>query len=138
MIVSDRLKESLSPSTLNYVLSSEGDSTFPSNKVAANAEIYVNNYTEDGKYRTSSRTEQARPFVGKLRDYVPIVSSTVSRTCANGTQSGHTMGKPKPRLCFRCKSDQHLLANCPLRASCANDRPSQVNACVAVNSSHSW
>jgi len=60
--------------------------------------IYVNNYTEDGKHRTSSRTEQSRPFVGKVRDHVPIVSSTVSRTCVSGTRSGHTMGKLKPRL----------------------------------------
>jgi len=80
--------------------------------------IYVNNYTEDGKHRTSSRTEQSRPFVGKVRDHVLIVSSTVSRTCVSGTRSGHTMGKLKPRLCFRGKSDQHSLANCPLSVAC--------------------
>ena len=34
VFVSDRLKESLSPSTLNYVLSLEGDGTFASDKVA--------------------------------------------------------------------------------------------------------
>ena len=44
--------------------------------------------------------------------------------------------KPKPRLCFKCKSDQHLLVNCPLRvaraAGTAGERPSRVNARIAV------
>jgi len=69
VFVSDRLKESLSPSTLNYVLSLEGDSTFSSDKVAATADIHVNNYTEDGKYRLASQS------VGKPRNVAASMSS---------------------------------------------------------------
>ena len=99
VFVSDRLKESLTPSTLNYVLSLEGDGTFASDKVAANADIYVNNYTEDGKYRSSSRTEQSRAFVSRPREHVSV-SSSVSRNAVGGTQTWHSTVKPKPRLCF--------------------------------------
>ena len=115
--VSDRLKESLSPSTLNYVLSLQGDGTFASEKVASTADIYVNNYTEDGKYRTASMH-----FFVKGREHV---SSNAS--ASTGNSAGRTVGagvtqplrgavKPQIRLCFKCKSDQHLLPNCPLRS----------------------
>jgi len=64
VFVADRLKDSLSPSTLNYVLSLEGDSTFSSDKVASSADIYVNNYTEDGKYRSALKPEHSRMYFG--------------------------------------------------------------------------
>jgi len=48
--VSDRLKESLSSSTLNYVLSLEGDGTYTSEKVAATADIYVNKCKKTAVY----------------------------------------------------------------------------------------
>ena len=44
--------------------------------------------------------------------------------------------KPKARMCFRCKSDQHLLANCPVRSvvRASEDRPTStcVNACISL------
>ena len=66
VFVADRLKDSLSPSrpTLNYVLSLEGVSTFSSDKVASSADIYVNNYTEDGKYRSALKPEHSRMYFG--------------------------------------------------------------------------
>jgi len=60
VFVSDRLKESLPSSTLNYVLSLEGDDTFAADKVASTADIHANNYTDDGKYRSMPKTEQPR------------------------------------------------------------------------------
>ena len=38
------------------MLSLEGDSTFSSDKVAATADIHLNNYTEDSKYRLASQS----------------------------------------------------------------------------------
>ena len=108
VIVSDKLKESLSPSTLNYVLSLEDDGTFPSEKVAATADIHVNNYTEDGKYRSSpltSKTDHTKTFA-KARDHVSMTAS-VNRSSSSQPVSGTV--KPGARLCFKCKSDQHLL-----------------------------
>lgn len=139
VVVSDRLKECLSPSTLNYVLSLEGDGTFPSDKVAATADIYVNNYTEDGKYRSVPKIEQPRPhFAAKARDNISVASAFGrNRNCGSSVMQSLSMPvKPKARLCFRCKSDQHLLANCPVRSvvRASEDRPtsSRVNACISV------
>ena len=129
VFVSDRLKESLSPSTLNYILSLEGDGTFPSDKVASTADIYVNNYTEDGKYRSVPRTEQPRTyFTSKTREHVSVATTPVGRS-----RIGNTV-KPRARLCFECKSDQHVLANSPFKNVVRmNEQLPRVNACMSVD-----
>jgi len=42
----------------------EGDSTFSSDKIASSADIYVNNYTEDCKYRSALKPEHSRTYCG--------------------------------------------------------------------------
>jgi len=116
VVVSDRLKECLSHSTLNYVLSLEGDGTFPSDKVAATSDIYVNNYTEDGKYRSVPKIEQPRPhFAAKARDNISVASAFGrNRNCGSSVmQSLSIPVKPNARLCFRCKSSW-LIVRCDL------------------------
>ena len=56
VIVSDKLKDCLSTGALNYVLSLEGDSTFPASKIASNADIYDNNQVDvtENKSRTTT------------------------------------------------------------------------------------
>jgi len=136
VFVSDRLKESLSSSTLNYVLSLEGDGTFSSEKVAATADIHVNNYTEDGKYRSSPLTSKTdhtnKTFVNKTRDNV-FVSASVNRSNSSQPVSGTV--KTGARLCFKCKSDQHLFANCPLKNVYVskNSQSSRVSACISAD-----
>ena len=138
VFVSDRLKESLSPSTLNYVLSLEGDDTFSSDKVAATADIHVNNYTEDGKFRSvsMSKSDQSHAHSGdKVHKHVSVASSGVGNNSVGGANASPAVPvttKPKVRLCYKCKSDQHLFANCPLRNVRSSQGP-QVNACMPVN-----
>ena len=146
VFVADRLKDSLSPSTLNYVLSLEADSTFSSDKVASSADIYVNNYTEDGKYRSASKPEHSHMYFGgksyaRPRENVSAAVTAVPTNVAGVPRSlpasFGAQNKPRPRLCFKCRSDRHLLADCPFRKSTQGrtghttaDQPARVNACV--------
>ena len=139
VFVSDRLEESLPFRTLNDVFSLEGDDTFAADKVASTADIHANNYTDDGKYRSMPKTEQPRShFVTKMRD-VSISASAVGQNRGGGVSGTHSSPsvpvtvKSKPRLCFKCRSDQHLLANCPLRNVRGGERGApRVNACIPV------
>ena len=56
ILVSDRLKECLSASALNYVMNLEGDAFFERNRVAMLADTYANNY-QDGKYKSNQITQ---------------------------------------------------------------------------------
>jgi len=104
------LKESLSSSTLNYVLSLERDGTYTSEKVAATAGIYhINNYTEDGKYRSSTIEQSRLRFEG--REHFLVTASAINDNRGNVvSRSLHNAIKPKAR-CFKCKSDQHLVVS---------------------------
>jgi len=127
VLVSDRLKETLSPSTLNYVLSLEGDNTFSSEKVAATADIHMDNCRRDGGCRSVPRQTGAS-FSARGRENV---SASTAFSRAYGNASIAPQGRPK-RLCHKCKSDSHLYASCPMRTVGRNNEPARVHACMAA------
>jgi len=81
-----------------------------------------NNFTEDGKYRMTPKTEQLRPhFIGKPRD-VSIAATAVNCNSVGGTHTVQSLVpvpasnvKRRASLCYKCQSDQHIWYNCPLR-----------------------
>jgi hypothetical protein len=56
IITADKLKDTLSPGALRYVLGLEGDECYTSHKVANAADIYCSNYNADGSYKADSIT----------------------------------------------------------------------------------
>jgi len=127
LIVSDRLKEALPSSALNYVLSLEGDSTFESSKVAATADIFVNNSPssneDDGRYKHVSR-----PY----SQSVTVSRGGYNQTAATRGNSNWGLGRgvaSKQRLCYICKSDKHLQADCNQKKSGGAAR---VNTCISL------
>jgi len=56
VITADKLKDTLSPGALRYVLGLEGDDCYTSHKIANAADIYCSNYSVDGSYKADSVT----------------------------------------------------------------------------------
>ena len=64
ILVSDRLKECLSPPALNYVKNPEGDAFFEPDRVAMLASTYANNY------------QDANTSINKLLSWIPNLKIT--------------------------------------------------------------
>ena len=88
LLVADRLKECLPTGALQYVLSLEGDSWFEPSKIASLADVYLSNCTS----------------VKKQSENVQV----------NADTNANAVGRSdvKQRLCFNCRSPDHLVANC--------------------------
>jgi hypothetical protein len=103
LIVADKLKDTLSPATLHYVLGLEGAKIFAFNDVFENADIYSSNYTEQGNYKGNNllnvpllddKAYQHKPFPyverqfdakrnGNGNDSVSFVKNPIAPTSAS-------------------------------------------------------
>jgi len=121
-------------STLQYVLSLEGSKCFSSDEVANNADIYCSNYNDNGSYKgtnlfnVSLHGQGKQPFKkfasNKRYDFKVSKngSSPTDKAVAETVNvNAYTTQSTKPtavkKECFACKSDKHLIADCPKKQS---------------------
>ena len=132
VFVADKLKDTLAPSTLHYVLSLEGDGNFTASKVAATADIYASNYDDSGIYRGS--TVSNIKLNGPVRQNVSPTSTVVSRQPNVMASQKAQYGKPPPkngvRACYLCSSTEHIKPQCPLRDKKPTVVTARAQACM--------
>ena len=149
LLVSDKLKTCLSPGTLNYVLSLEGDDWFFPSKVAGLADTYAANHdnrygqNQNQRYMPSNGNGLAKslPHPAKTTGEQPPSQSYGRRRGNYGEQPpsqsygrgrgnhgsyhpgrgrGSVSRNPAEQRCYVCQSLGHLSYNCPSRASGRN------------------
>ena len=133
LLVSDKLKDSLTLSTLQYVLSLEGSKCFTSDEVANNADIYGSNYNDNGSYKGSNLfnvslhgqgNQTFKKFASNKRYEFKSAKNVFTPTDKESSETAnvntYTMQNAKPtvkKVCFACQSDKHLIADCPKKQS---------------------
>jgi hypothetical protein len=157
LLISDKLKDSLPVGSLRYVLGLEGNKCFTSHEIANAADVYGSNYNADGSYKANSVSNLplhsfndnnkvgkfSRPYVfkshasgqnskdaGAAETPVKPSENAAAHVASNGNgKPAGSNGKVfvKRATCYICKSDQHLIANCPKKSTSANPR---ANSCT--------
>lgn len=134
LLVADKMKDSLALCTLQYVLSLEGSKCFTSDEVANNADIYCSNYNDNGSYKgtnlfsVSLHGQGKQPFKkftsNKRYEYKASKNGSLptdKEITETVTVNTYNMQSTKPNVvkkeCFACKSDKHLIADCPKKQS---------------------
>jgi len=162
LVISDRLKDSLSGPCLKYCLAIEGCQVLSAEELAALADTFDANYTPEGRYRGESVThfkdmtvsnnnnKSDRPRVPPLRPPPPQnVSRRVSQLDARSMSGAGSStrsdavdsrsGTRPQRRCWICQSPYHMQSACPEKARTGNQgsRPSfqsaQVKTCAVPN-----
>jgi hypothetical protein len=142
LLITDRLKDCLSEDVLKYVLSLEGSDSHDSHKVAANADVFTANYFADGTYKGNHVTNLS--LYGKGRggkqfykqrfgqysrescsenvlstspqEEAVVKSAKVASTSVSSKPHGEKQfAKSSKRVCFCCKSEEHMVNKCPHR-----------------------
>lgn len=142
LLVADKLKDCLSASTLQYVLSLEGDACFTPSKIASSADIYASNYDEGGVYRghqfSNLRTDGSSVTAANIFAKPAIVSKGnkpgrphyVKEKASEAKST--TTSTPFIKRCFRCKSDQHFIASCPHKTQAETGKAVHAKSCVVA------
>ena len=156
LLVSDKLKTTLPPGILNYVLSLEGNEWFEPFRVAGLADTYAANH--DARYGQSQNSGR-RLFNGNSARQSPhrpmVMNVNIMSPRGNGRGQGN-YGPSQPgrrrrfsdrnqgeRRCFICETAVHLAHNCPKKhggnnrndINCSNTGTSgrvQINLCLTV------
>jgi len=140
VIVSDKLKDCLSTGALNYVLSLEGDGTFPSSKIATNADIYDNNHVDinEGKSRTITSVSDRSSFEnnnstrGRGKWFAGRPIGTVGQDLSKNVQTSNIAQAKdnalEVRRCFRFQSTSHIAKQCDKKV----DSTVRVQACMTL------
>ena len=141
LLIADKLKDCLSDDILKYVLSLEGSDFHDSHKVAANADVFTANYFADGTYKGSHVTNlplygrgrggkrfykqrfdsNPRGLVADVRTENLQEETLVKSVNAAATNLVSKISSDKQpvktvkRTCLCCKSEGHVVANCPHR-----------------------
>lgn len=153
LITADKLKDTLSPGALRYVLGLAGDECYTSHKVASTADIYCSNYNADGSYKADSVTRLSLhgTNASKFNSYKSKSAVTThtggKNTVVNNAsidnkdtemkgkivREFHSKGVKQPfnvdgkpfvkRACYVCGSEQHLASSCAKKAA--------ANSCVS-------
>ena len=160
LLIADKLKDCLPSGALRYVLGLEGDDIYNSKKIATTADIYSSNYNDDDSYKATSLSNlplhdkfvsygtkfNKQHFVPKLTNDSNIrsagnssnTSDVVKRLDANAHGNTKTFvsttkraGQSTKRLCFACKSDNHLIADCPKKQD-KSSSAAQISSCIAI------
>ena len=158
ILTADRLKDTLSPGALRYVLGLEGDDCYSSHKVASTADIYCSNYNVDGTYKADSvtslslqgtsanrfnsyksksgiATHAGEKAVNANNDDVERKDTAFKSKIVRDFKKGASQPFNKDsnsfvkRACFVCGSEQHLASACPKKAG--------ANSCVSKGDVHS-
>lgn len=148
LVLSDRIKSTLSQGTLRYVLSveaSKDEGWLRADALANTIDLYsANHFANDkprasaiGAYSTRSSNQQYRGAGGNQTP-----PNQYSRPSSTGQSTGHRPQQPASPIqakvvpkCFRCNSPGHFRSSCPLNrttATSGHTGPSRVNACSAA------
>jgi len=130
LLVSDRIKTTLSDDCLKYILRIEAateNGWLPHNQLSEKIDVYHANHWND-KTRTGA--------IGKTIEF----SSNYSLKATRGQDksqapsfSHKTDYVKKEKTCFRSKSTSHLIANCPVKSPGDNNCQSYTNKSAKVN-----
>ena len=135
LLVSDRIKSTLSSDCLKYILSIEAATDkgwLPNEKLVEKIDVYLAKHWCDkplsgtiGKTSAPSHTHSAS------RGDTKVVHINSSQERTTGYASSQVR---QGRSCFRCKSTAHLIKDCPIKSNGPNHaysaRVSKVNRCA--------
>jgi hypothetical protein len=151
LLVSDRIKTTLSEDCLKYVLSVEATSDkgwLPHDKLSEVIDVYFANHWCD-KPRTGAIGKYVASASSCSQQNTPVKTfAGIGREKASGASASATPNLPnrKEKSCFRCKSTTHLIADCPMRSGNTNSRSAprtftntnaRVNSCTTSRDNES-
>ena len=154
LVVTDRLKDSLSGPCLKYCLSIEGNKVLSSAELAALADTFDANYASDGRYRggtvltfkedgikgnarSQGKQPQANPPItptpgtGQAAN-TKATNPKVATGNNNNNNNPNRSGVRPPRKRWNCSFTAHLQSNCPERPRAggnAGRQPARANVC---------
>jgi len=104
LLVSDRIKQTLSSECLKHVLSMEGDKWLTPEKLTDIVDVYMNSRVD----LTRNVTMSGRP----TKPYLSGNESLPSKQTSNKAASSASMPEKKMLKCFRCAQIGHRAADC--------------------------
>ena len=138
LIVCDKLKTVLKTDVLDHIVTVEGCKTLTSNEIASLSDVYVASRPEPKKTTASSACASV-----SVENKAQRPTSDGNANAANQNQSSSAKGNQwmpkrqarkgdKPtfyvKRCHNCRSDQHLLKDCPFKTNRnAAVKPANVN-----------
>ena len=154
LFLCDRVKNTLGPETLKYILSIEAadeSGWIKSKKLAESVDTYVaNNASEKPRNGAASSGPQQQHNNGqnKNRNFqhakAPGGSPSAAGGAGHATEEAQKGANGKKKGCFRCGSLSHYIANCPIAGSGnsasergGNGQSRRVNNCTADTGSGS-
>ena len=132
LMIADRMKQTMSEGCLRHVLSVESstkDGWLGYDKLAEAADIYMSNHLRDVP-RVSASGAPAKPVaMGQSRSNLSLKSSAPIHSDNNANNrsmrpvnqiAGVVTSETGGKTCYRCHSNSHLVAACPMRSALAS------------------